>query len=131
MDFRVCNALKIKPFQALLRNTPFCSLGEVGGARAEPPQNLTTTAAVVQTVLPLKWSGRKRGAGLSNPVPRFRRRNGNGKNPDGQGFKSGDFFALFAKKYYSSLDGLDSRNGRRTGLLFVIGYGIIFSSANR
>ena len=22
---------------------------------------------------------------LSNPVPRFRRRNGNGKNPDGQG----------------------------------------------
>ena len=52
MDFRVCNALKIKPFQALLRNTPFCSLGEVGGAGAEPPQNLTTTAAVVQTVLP-------------------------------------------------------------------------------
>ena len=49
MDFRVCNALKIKPFQALLRNTPFCSLGEVGGAGAEPPQNLTTAAAVVQT----------------------------------------------------------------------------------
>ena len=118
MDFRVCNALKIKPFQALLRNTPFCSLGEVGGAGAEPPQNLPATAAVVQTVLPLKWSGRKRGAGLSNPVPRFRRRNGNGKNPDGQGFKSGDFFALFAKKYYSSLDGLDSRNGRRTGDCF-------------
>lgn len=31
MCFYVCNALKIKPFQALLRNTPFCSLGEVGG----------------------------------------------------------------------------------------------------
>ena len=53
----------------------------------------------------------KAGAGLPNPVPRFRRRNGNGKNPDGQGFKSGDFFAPYAKKYYSSLDGLDSRNG--------------------
>ena len=130
MDFRVCNALKIKPFQALLRNIPFCSLGEVGGAGAEPPQNLPTAAAVVQTVLPLKWSGRKRGAGLSNPVPRFRRRNGNGKNPDSQGFKSGDFFAHFAKKYYSSLDGLDSRNGRRTGLHFIIGYDIIFLNAN-
>ena len=68
----------------------------------------------------------KAGAGLSNPVPRFRRRNGNGKNPDGQGFKSGDFFAPFAKKYYSSLDGLDSRNGVEWGLFFVIGYGIIF-----
>ena len=50
---------------------------------------------------------------------RFRRRNGNGKNPDGQGFKSGDFFAHFAEKYYSSLDGLDSRNGRlKTGIAF-------------
>jgi hypothetical protein len=66
-----------------------CSLGEAGGAGAEPPQNLPTAAAVVQTVLPLKWSGRKRGTGLSNPVPRFRRRNGNGKNPDGQGGESG------------------------------------------
>ena len=41
-----------------------CSLGEAGGAGAEPPQNLPTAAAPVQTVLPLKWSGRKRGAGL-------------------------------------------------------------------
>ena len=40
----------------------------------------------------------KAGAGFFYPVPRFRRRNGNGKNPDGQGFKSGDFFAHFAKK---------------------------------
>ncbi len=55
---------------------------------------------------------------MSNPVPRFRRRNGNGKNPDGQGVKSGDFFAHFAKKYYSSLDGLNSRNGRRIGIVF-------------
>jgi len=61
VDFRVCNALKIKPFQALLRNTPFCSLEEVGGEGAAPPQNLTTAAAVVQTVLPLEWSRRKRG----------------------------------------------------------------------
>ena len=60
----------------------------------------------------------KAGAGLSNPVPRFRRRNGNGKNPDGQGFKSGDFFASCAKKYYSALDRLDSRNGCRTGIVF-------------
>jgi len=52
VDFRVCNALKIKPFQALLRNIPFCSLGEVGGAGAEPPQNLPTAAAPVEPVLP-------------------------------------------------------------------------------
>ncbi len=51
-------------------------------------------------------------------VPRFRRRNGNGKNPDGQGFQSGDFFAPSAKKYYSSLDSLDSRNGHRAGIAF-------------
>ncbi len=73
----------------------------------------------------------KAGRDLKNPVPRFRRRNGNGKNPDGQGFKSGDFFALFAEKYYSSLDGLDSRNGVEWGLFFVIGYGIISPSTNR
>ena len=130
MDSHVYNALKIKPFQGLLRNIPFCSLGEVGGAGAEPPHNLPPAAEVVQTVLPLEWSRRKRGR-IFYPVPRFRRRNGNGKNPDGQGFKSGDFFAYFAKKYYSSLDGLDSRNGVKCGLLFVIGYGIIFSSLNR
>ena len=62
---------------------------------------------------------------LSNPVPRFRRRNGNGKNPDGQGFKSGDFFASLAKKYYSSLDRLDSRNGVKYSLVSVSECGII------
>jgi len=46
------------------------------------------------------------------------RRNSNGKNPDGQGFESGDFFAHFAKKYYSSLDGLDRRNGLGTKIVF-------------
>ena len=51
------------------------------------------------------------GQDWKDPVLRFRRRNGGGKNPDGQGFKSGDFFAHFAKKYDSSLDGLDRRNG--------------------
>jgi len=53
------------------------------------------------------------GQDLKNPVPRFRRRNGGGKNSDSQGVKSGDFFASFAKKYYSSLDRLDSRNGHK------------------
>ena len=51
---------------------------------------------------------------MKNPVPRFRRQNGGGKNPDGQRGKSGNFFASFAEKYYSSLDGLDSRNGHKT-----------------
>ena len=60
----------------------------------------------------------KAGAGLLNPVPRFRRRNGNGKNPDSQGFKSGDFFAPHAKKYYSPFDGLDSRNGDSAKIVF-------------
>ena len=67
----------------------------------------------------------KAGQDCKNPVPRFRRRNGNGKNPDGQGFKSGDFFALFAKKYYSSLDRLDSRNGVKYSLVSVSECGII------
>ncbi len=56
------------------------------------------------------------GAGLSNPVPRFRQRNGGGKNPDSQGLESGDFFAPRAKKYYSSLDRLDRWNGVKCGL---------------
>ena len=63
MNFRICNALKIKPFQGLLRNIPFHSvLWERSGARgAEPPHNLPRAAEVVQTVLPLEWSRRKRG----------------------------------------------------------------------
>ena len=58
-----------------------------------------------------KMKRTKAGAGFTNPVPRFRRRKGSGKNPDGQGVKSGDFFVLCAEKYDSSLDGPDSRNG--------------------
>lgn len=123
--------MKIKPFQPLLRNIPFCSLGEVGGAGAEPPQSLTVAAEVVQTVLPLEWSGRKRKAGFFYPVPRFRRRNGNGKNPDGQGFKSGDYLRSLRKKYYSSLDGLDRRNGMKRPLFLAGGYGIMFFNTER
>ena len=48
-----------------------CSLGEAGGAGAEPPQNLLTAAAPVQTVLPLEWSGRKRGQGCQILFPVF------------------------------------------------------------
>ena len=41
------------------------------GAGAEPPQNLSSAAAVVQTVLPLKWSGRKRGQDCQILFPVF------------------------------------------------------------
>lgn len=58
-------------FQPLLRNILFCSLEEVGGAGAKPPQNLTIAAEVVQTVLPLEWSGRKRRAGFFILFPVF------------------------------------------------------------
>ena len=112
MNFRVCNALKIKLFQTLLRNIPFCSLGEVGGAGGRATAKPTGSRRSSADGFAVRMKRTKAGAGLYNPVPRFRRRNANGKNPDGQGFKSGDFFAPFAKKYYSSLDGLDSRNGR-------------------
>ena len=115
MNFRICNALKIEPFQALLRNAPFCSLGEVGGRATAKPNDCRRSSADGFAV---RMKRTKTGAGLSNPVPRFRRRNGNGKNPDGQGFKNGDFFAPFAKKYYSSLDGLDSRNGHEMRIAF-------------
>ena len=63
---------------------------------------------------------------LFRRIKRFRRRNGNGKNPDGQGFKREDFFAYFAQKYYSSLDRLDRRNGAKCRLLIATGCGIIF-----
>ena len=43
--------------------------GRGGRATAKPVGN----TAAVQTGLPLKWSGRKRGAGLSNPVPHWLR----------------------------------------------------------
>ena len=87
--------------------------GRGGRATAKPTGSRRTSA----DGFAVKMKRTKAGAGLSNPVPRFRRRNGNGKNPDSQGFKSGDFFAPCAKKYYSSLDGLDSRNGHRTGIV--------------
>ena len=48
-----------------------------------------------------------------------------GKNPDGQGFKGGDFFAPCAEKYDPALDGLDRRNGAKCGLLFAACYAIM------
>ena len=49
----------------------FCSLFEVGGAGREAPQKPTVNAAKVQTVLPLKWSGRKRWQGCEILFPVF------------------------------------------------------------
>ena len=68
----------------------------------------------------------KAGAGLSNPVSRFRRRNAGGKNPDSQGFKSGDFFALFVKNTTHPLTVWIIGINVEQGLFFVIGHGIIF-----
>jgi len=85
-----------------------------GRATAKPTGSRRTSA----DGFAVKMERTKAGGRIFYPVPRFLRRNGNGKNPDGQGFKSGDFFASFAKKYYSSLDGLDSRNGHRTRIAF-------------
>ena len=115
MDFRVCNALKIKPFQALLRNTPFCSLGEVGGAGAEPPQNLPAAAAVVQTVLPLKWSERKRGQDCQILFPVF---GGEMATAKIQTVKGAEWRFFAEQKILLGLDGLDSRNGYRTRIVF-------------
>ncbi|MDL2300700.1 hypothetical protein LJC01_03545 [Clostridiaceae bacterium OttesenSCG-928-D20] len=41
------------------------------------------------------------------------------KMPYRQGFKGGDFFAPFAKKYYPSLDGRARRSGKRKNKLMV------------
>ena len=46
-------------------------MGEVGGAGAEPPQNLTTTAAVVQTVLPYNEADESGGQGSKILFPVF------------------------------------------------------------
>ena len=100
VNFCVCNALKIKPFQALLRNIPFCSLGEAGGAGAEPPQNLPPAAEVVQTVLPLEWSRRKRGRIFLSCSPFSAAKWQRQKSRRSRG-KGGDF--LLRKKYYSAL----------------------------
>ncbi len=106
-----CVGLSI-PFHSIL----FFGRGRGRGGRATAKPNDCRRSSADGFAVRMKRT--KTGAGLSNPVPRFRRRNGNGKNPDGQGFKSGDFFALFAEKYYSSLDGLDRQNGHKTGIVF-------------
>jgi len=96
-------------------------LGEAGGAGAEPPQNLPSAAAVVQTVLPLKWSGRKRGQDCQILFPVFGGEMATAKiqTVKGEGWR---FFAK--QKILLGLDGLDSRNGNK--LLFLMGYGIVF-----
>ena len=131
MDFRVCNALKIKPFQALLRNTPFCSLGEVGGAGAEPPQNLTTAAAVVQTVLPLEWSRRKRGQDFFILFPVFGGEMTTAKIQTVKGLRVEIFSRSLRKNTTRSLTVWIVGTDAERRLLFVIGYGIIFSNTNR
>ena len=68
----------------------FCSLGEAGGVGRVAPQKLTSTIEVVQTVLSYNEADGN-GAGLLNPVPRFRRRNGTTKKQACQWFKGGDF----------------------------------------
>ena len=64
------------------------------------------------------FSGLRKSGNISGFL--FLQNEADDKNPDSQGFKSGDFFALFAKKYGSSLDGLDSRNGHK----IPIAYGV-------
>jgi len=101
--------------------------GEWGRATAKPNDGRRSSA----DGFAVRMERTKAGAGFFYPVPRFRQRNGNGKNPDGQGFKSGDFFAPFAKKYSPSLDCLDSRNGAKCGLPFAVGRDIISTVAKR
>ena len=51
MDFRVCNALKIKPSQALLRNTSFCFLGEIGDVGAADVKTREAMASMTEEEL--------------------------------------------------------------------------------
>ena len=53
---------------------------------------------------------------MSNPVPRFRRRNGNGKIQTVKG-EAWRFFRT-REKILLGLDGLDSRNGYKTEIVF-------------
>ena len=92
----------------------FCSLGEAGGAGAEPPQNLPATTAVVQTVLPLKWSGRKRGQDCQILFPVFGGEMATAKIQTVKGAER-RFFAK--QKILLGLDGLDRRNGHDRRLL--------------
>ena len=55
--------------------------GRGGRATAKPTVSRRTSA----DGFAVRMEQTKTGAGFFYPVPRFRRRNGNGKNPDGQG----------------------------------------------
>ena len=91
------------------RNDIFCSLGEVGGVGRVAPQRLTIIAAVVQTVLPLKWSRRKRGQGCKILFPVFGGEIATAKIKPVNGFR----VEICVSKYSPSIDRLDSRNGWR------------------
>lgn len=73
-----------------LRISPFCSLGEVGGAGRAAPQRLTIPAAVVKPILPYNEADGS-GAGLNKSCSPFSAAKWYGKNSDCQGFKGGDF----------------------------------------
>ena len=84
-----------------MERVTFCSLFEAGGAGRATTQKPTVNAVQVQTVLSRKEADEGE-AGFTNPVPRFRRRKGSGKNPDGQGTSqtvgADEFFRLRAAK---------------------------------
>ena len=91
---------------------------------------MSTPAGYALALILFFGRGRARGRATAKPTD-SRRRNDNGKNPDGQGFKSGDFFAVSAKKYDSALDGLDRRNGSKKPLFLAGECGIIFPDSER
>ncbi len=103
MDFRVCNALKIKPFQALLRNTPFCSLGEVGGG----------------------------GQGCKILFPVFGGEMATAKIQTVKGLRVEIFSRPLRKNTTRPLTVWIVGTDIERGLFFVIRYGIIFPSTNR
>ncbi|MGL5514535.1 MAG: hypothetical protein ACRDBM_15055, partial [Sporomusa sp.] len=72
-------------------------------------QRLTIMGASVESVLLQNEADENRERDKDNLIP-FSSAKCHSKNSDGQGFKSGYFFALSAEKYYSSLDRLDRRN---------------------
>ena len=64
----------------------------------------------------MKWWSKRQSCQILFPV--FGGEMATAKIQTVKGLRVGDFFAHFAKKYYSSFDGLDSRNGRRTRIVF-------------
>lgn len=90
---------------------PFCSLGEARGAGAEPLQKLTTTAAVVQTVLPYNEEDGNGEQDFFIMFPVFGGEMARQKSRRSR-VREWRFFRALCEKNYSPLDGLDSRNGQ-------------------